>query len=150
MGSARARSAASVALAIAAVAGCARERPAEAPPPAPSPVAPAPAPDRPRSEPEVEVGLASYYGKRLVGRKTASGERYDKDALTAAHRDYPFGTWVRVTSLNNGKTVLVRINDRGPRRGKRIIDLSRRAASELGMIYAGVASVRLEVLSWGD
>jgi rare lipoprotein A len=97
----------------------------------------------------VAEGLATYYGKRFHGRKTASGERYDRFALTAAHRDYPFGTYVRVTNARTGISVIVRINDRGPRSTRRLIDLSGEAAHQLDMLRAGVAPVRLEVMAWG-
>ena len=93
-------------------------------------------------------GKASWYGGKFHGRKTASGERFDKHAMTAAHRKLPFGTRVRVTSVNTGKSVVVRINDRGPfDRKERIIDVSEGAASALGMKQAGVIRVQLEVLS---
>lgn len=91
------------------------------------------------------VGAASYYGKRFQGRRTASGERFNMNAMTAAHRTLPFGTNVKVTNRENGRTVVVRINDRGPFAGKRIIDLSRAAASKLGMIREGVVRVAIEV-----
>ena len=91
-------------------------------------------------------GMASYYGTRHHGRKTASGERFNQHAMTAAHRTLPFGTRVRVTNLNNQKSVIVRINDRGPYAKGRIIDLSAEAARELNMIRAGVAPVRVERL----
>ncbi|MBL4634238.1 MAG: septal ring lytic transglycosylase RlpA family protein [Kofleriaceae bacterium] len=96
------------------------------------------------------TGKASWYGGKFHGRKTASGERFNKNALTAAHRKLPFGTKVRVTHLGNGKSVIVRINDRGPfgNRG-RILDLSEAAATRLGMKRAGVARIKLEVLSVG-
>lgn len=93
------------------------------------------------------VGFASFYGNEFHGRRTASGERYDSDALSAAHRTLPFGTRVRVTNLKNGRSVVVTITDRGPFRRGRIVDVSRRAARELGMLRAGVARVRLEVIS---
>ena len=93
------------------------------------------------------TGQASWYGGKFHGRKTASGERFDKRALTAAHRTLPFGTMVRVTSLSTGRTVVVRINDRGPfERRERIIDLSEAAAEALGMKSAGVVRVKLKVL----
>jgi rare lipoprotein A len=92
-------------------------------------------------------GVASWYGGRFHGRKTANGERYDMHKLTAAHKSLPFGTKVRVTNSRNGKSVVVRINDRGPFVCSRVIDLSRGAASAVGMIEAGVARVRLEILS---
>ena len=99
---------------------------------------------------EVDEGIASYYHNKFHGRTTANGERYNRRELTAAHREYPFGTYVRVTSMVNGKSVIVRINDRGPFRRARVIDLSRAAAEELDMIHDGLAEVRIEVLSWGD
>lgn len=94
------------------------------------------------------TGKASWYGGKFHGRKTASGERFNKNALTAAHRKLPFGTKVRVTHLGNHKSVVVRINDRGPFGNKgRIIDISEAAAKRLGMKQSGVARVKLEVLS---
>ena len=92
-------------------------------------------------------GQASYYGARHHGNKTASGERFDQHALTAAHRSLPFGSRVQVTNLRNDKTVVVRINDRGPYAKKRIIDLSQKAAEELDMLRDGVIPVRVEQLS---
>jgi rare lipoprotein A len=92
-------------------------------------------------------GVASWYGGKFHGRKTANGERYDMHKLTAAHKTLPFGTKVRVTNSRNGKSVVVRINDRGPFVGSRVIDLSRGAASAVGMIDTGVARVKLEILS---
>lgn len=88
-------------------------------------------------------GLASYYGAGLQGRPTASGERFDKAQLTAAHRTLPFGACVRVLSVSTGRSVNVRINDRGPFAGNRIIDVSEAAARELGLIAAGVGRVKL-------
>ncbi|WP_234274484.1 septal ring lytic transglycosylase RlpA family protein [Billgrantia zhangzhouensis] len=90
-----------------------------------------------------EQGQASFYADRYHGRRTASGETHDRNALTAAHRSLPFGTRVRVTRLDNGRETVVRINDRGPFVRGRVIDLSRRAAEELGMLRQGVAEVRL-------
>ncbi|MBU0901556.1 septal ring lytic transglycosylase RlpA family protein [Pseudomonas spirodelae] len=92
-------------------------------------------------------GQASYYGARHHGNKTASGERFDQHALTAAHRSLPFGSRVQVTNLRNDKTVVVRINDRGPYAKKRIIDLSQKAAEQLDMLRDGVVPVRVEQLS---
>ncbi len=89
-------------------------------------------------------GKASWYGTRHHGKRTASGERFDKNALTAAHRTLPFGSRVRVTNLRNRRSVVVRINDRGPHGRGRLIDLSHRAARELGMLGTGVAPVRVE------
>lgn len=96
-----------------------------------------------------EQGTASYYASKFAGKTTASGEPYDPNAFTAAHRTLPFDTRVRVTCIDSGETtsVVVRINDRGPFTENRIIDLSRAAAEELGMIQDGVAKVHLEVLS---
>lgn len=96
--------------------------------------------------PAPEVGIASYYAKALHGRSTANGERYDMQALTAAHPRLPFGSRVRVTNLDNGRSVVVRINDRGPYVEKRVIDLSYAAARELQFIGQGTTRVRLEVL----
>lgn len=90
-----------------------------------------------------EVGLASYYSDVHQGQETASGERFDQRALTAAHPHLPFGSRVRVTNLANGRQIVVRINDRGPFVEGRVIDLSRRAAEALDMIDAGVVRVRL-------
>lgn len=91
-------------------------------------------------------GTASWYGPRFQGRPTASGERFDKEKLTAAHPTLPFDTLVRVTNETNGKSVVVRINDRGPYAGDRIIDLSQRAAQVIGLLKTGVGEVRLDVL----
>lgn len=91
-------------------------------------------------------GLASWYGAKHQGKRTASGERFDRHALTAAHRTLPFGTRVQVTNLNNHKSVVVRINDRGPHVRARLIDLSQQAAERLDMLRAGVAPVRVQQL----
>lgn len=93
------------------------------------------------------VGGASWYGPGFHGRLSASGETFNQNALTAAHRTLPFGTRVLVTNLNNGRQVTVRINDRGPYAGRRIIDLSAGAAAEIGLIDSGVATVQLDVLA---
>lgn len=93
-----------------------------------------------------EVGDASFYARKFEGRRTASGERYDPAELTAAHRTLDFGTRVRVTRLDDGRQVEVRINDRGPWVDGRVIDLSRRAAEKLDIVRAGTARVRVEVL----
>lgn len=92
------------------------------------------------------TGEASYYGGQLAGRPTASGESFDPAGLTAAHRTLPLGSTVRVTNLRNDRTVVVRINDRGPYAKRRVIDLSEEAARRLGMIDRGVANVQLELL----
>ncbi|WP_166360750.1 septal ring lytic transglycosylase RlpA family protein [Pseudomonas akapageensis] len=94
-----------------------------------------------------EKGTASYYGSRHHGKRTASGERFNKNALTAAHRQLPFGTRVKVTNLKNDKSVVVRINDRGPHTRGRLIDLSHAAAAQLGMLGSGTARVRVQSLS---
>jgi rare lipoprotein A len=111
-------------LAILFAAGCASSRP-------------------PREGVVFERGMASWYGPGFHGRYTASGERYDMQALTAAHRTLPFGTLVEVHNLENGRTVRVRINDRGPFKKNRIIDLSRAAARALDMLGPGTAPVEL-------
>jgi len=91
-----------------------------------------------------QAGMASFYAARFHGRKTASGDRYDREGLTAAHRTLAFGTIVRVTDIANGRVVKVQVNDRGPHVKSRIVDLSRAAARALG-IRDGVAHVRLDV-----
>lgn len=99
---------------------------------------------------ETLVGTASYYADKFHNRRTASGVPYDRNALVAAHRSYPFGTVLRVTNLANDRVVTVRVVDRGPFIRGRILDLSRRAATELQFISAGLAEVRIEVLEFGD
>jgi len=96
---------------------------------------------------KTEKGQASYYADKFHGRATASGEKYDKKKLTGAHRTLPFGTIVRVTNTANGKSVDVRINDRGPFKAGRIVDVSRAAAEKLDMIKAGVINCTMEVIS---
>lgn len=93
-----------------------------------------------------DEGTASYYGAELAGNRTASGERFNPSALTAAHRTLPLGTKVRVTNQANGKSVVVRINDRGPFAKARIIDLSHGAAKEISMVRAGTARVTIELI----
>jgi rare lipoprotein A len=93
-----------------------------------------------------QTGSATYYSDKFQGRKTASGERYDRALLTAAHRSLPFGTMVRVTNLGNNRSVTVRINDRGPHKRSRIIDLSAAAARQIGMLRSGVARVGIEIV----
>jgi len=95
----------------------------------------------------VEKGQASWYGKKFHGKKTASGERFNMYGYTAAHKTLPFGTKVRVTNLDNGKKVVVRINDRGPFVKGRVIDLSYAAAKKIGMLKKGVVPVKVEVVS---
>lgn len=91
-----------------------------------------------------QVGVASWYGPGFHGRRTASGERFDQNDLTAAHRHLPLGAEVRVTNLENGRSITVQINDRGPYVKGRVIDLSKAAARKLGMVQDGVAKVRIE------
>ncbi|TVR08585.1 MAG: septal ring lytic transglycosylase RlpA family protein [Salinarimonadaceae bacterium] len=91
-------------------------------------------------------GPASWYGGKFHGRKTANGERYNMNEMTAAHKTLPFGTKVRVTNQRNGRSVIVRINDRGPFVGNRVIDLSRGAAAVIDMIQTGVVPVRIDLL----
>jgi rare lipoprotein A len=113
-------------------------------------------PDLPRTETsrakplETRTGTASYYSDKLHNRLTASGVPYDRNALVAAHRSYPFGTVLRVTNLANDRVVTVRVVDRGPFIRGRILDLSRRAAEELNFIRAGLTEVRIEVLEYGS
>ena len=93
-----------------------------------------------------QTGVASFYGHECKGQRTANGERFDPNQLTAAHRTLPFGTRVKVTNLDNGRQVVVRINDRGPYARGRVLDLSRAAARKLGFEHKGTALVRLQVL----
>jgi len=116
---------------------------------------PSPAPEASRPRPEVDEapgkaprtylgeGLASYYGPGLHGRPTASGEKFNQNALTAAHRTVKFGTCLRVVNMENGQSVQVRVNDRGPFKEGRIIDVSLEAARKLDMVKTGLARVRL-------
>ena len=97
-----------------------------------------------------ETGVASYYAHKYHGRTTANGERFDMNDMTAAHKTLPFGTRVRVTNLNNGKSVTVRINDRGPFVKGRVIDLSLAAAKKLDMVGPGLAEVRLQTAQGGS
>ena len=97
-----------------------------------------------------EVGIASWYGHPYHGRRTSNGETYDMNKMTAAHTRLPFGTWVNVRNLRNGRSTQVRINDRGPFTARYIIDLSRAAASEIQMIGAGTVRVRLTVIDGPD
>jgi rare lipoprotein A len=156
------------AVALLALAGCARETLRPAPPPVAA--TPAASDGTPRDEPRskygnppfyevggrryvvlptavgyVERGIASWYGPDFHGGRTSTGETYDMDAMTGAHPTLPLPTWVRVTNLENGRSVVVRLNDRGPFAKGRIIDLSRAAAEQLGMVRSGTA--RVEVVS---
>jgi len=123
------RAAAALAL-LTALGACGREpaRPvAQTPPPAP-----------------VQTGVASYYAKSLAGKPTASGEPHEPHALTAASRSLPLGTTAKVTNMENGRSVTVKVNDRGPYAKKRILDLSRRAAEHLGFKHDGIAKVAVQ------
>ena len=96
--------------------------------------------------PSVKEGVASYYSRELAGNPTSSGELFDPEAMTAAHRTLPMGTRLRVTNLRNDRSVVVRVNDRGPYAEGRILDVSRRAAERLDMLEHGTVRVRIEVL----
>jgi len=110
--------------------------------PAPAPAQPATAP---ASEPATkDTAICSYYSSKFAGRRTASGERFSNNALTAAHREYPMGTKLRLTNVKNGKSVVVRVNDRGPFVKGRDISVTRRAAKELGFGKAGFVEVEIE------
>ena len=91
-----------------------------------------------------QTGAASWYGRQFHGRKTASGETFDMNAMTAAHRSLPLNCYIRVTNKNNGKSVVVKVNDRGPFHGNRVLDLSYGAAKQLGITNAGTAKVNIE------
>lgn len=97
--------------------------------------------------PSITTGKASYYADKFIGKPTASGEPYKATELTAAHCTLPFGTKIKVTNIKNKKSVVVRVNDRGPQIKGRIIDVSRKAAEELGIIQQGIATVTIEVLT---
>ncbi|MGL4766935.1 MAG: septal ring lytic transglycosylase RlpA family protein [Formosimonas sp.] len=94
----------------------------------------------------LQSGVASYYGPGFHGRRTANGETFNMNAMTAAHRTLPFGTKLKVTNLNNGQSAIVRVNDRGPYVGGRVIDLSVAAAKQIGSTSSGTARVKLEVV----
>jgi len=140
--------AASVTASVATTAACGRKKLKVAIPTKPQvgvrPRRPPPGP--PPAIGTTETGVASWYGKPYDGRQAANGEIYDMEKLTAAHRTLPFSTWVRVENVSNGKFVNVRITDRGPFVGDRIIDLSHAAAREIEMIGPGVANVRVVVI----
>lgn len=96
---------------------------------------------------QTQKGMASYYHDRFHGRKTASGERYNRNRFTAAHKTLPLGTELEVTNTRNGRSIVVQVNDRGPFVKGRVLDLSREAASELGMLSRGVARIEYRVVS---
>jgi rare lipoprotein A len=140
-------------LPLALLAGCASQPAVQqptpaAPPPKTAPVVKAPVPvAKPKAAPSYQArGKASYYASRHHGRRTASGERLNNNDLTAAHRELPFGTRVKVTNLANERSVVVRITDRGPHGRGRLIDLSQAAARQLDMLRAGIAQVRIETV----
>ncbi|WP_423606934.1 septal ring lytic transglycosylase RlpA family protein [Sphingomonas sp. MS122] len=108
--------------------------------------APALAADENEAGTDLGSGTASYFSREIAGNRTANGERCDPDTLTAAHRTAPFGSRMRVTNLSTGRSVIVRINDRGPFRAGRVIDLSHAAAREIGMHRSGTAKVSLALL----
>lgn len=108
-------------------------------------------PDEGVAQPTIyERGMASYYAKSFSGQLTANGDTYDPNEMTAAHKSLPLGSQVRVTNTDNGRSVKVEINDRGPYAAGRVIDLSRRAADKLDMHHLGVVPVKIEVLSDSD
>ena len=96
---------------------------------------------------EHQSGIASWYGQEFQGNRTASGEVFDLNGLTAAHPTLPFGTTIRVTNLRNHRSILLRVNDRGPHLGKRLLDVSWRAAHRLGFVHSGTTRVRVEVVT---
>ncbi len=104
-------------------------------------------PDEDEALESVGSGVASFYGRAFAGRRTASGDVFDPAQLTAAHRTLPFGSRVKVTNERNGRTVVVRINDRGPFHGNRVIDLSRAAADQIGIVGPGSGRVELALLT---
>ena len=95
-------------------------------------------------------GISSYYGPKFHGKLTANGEIFDMYGVSAAHKEFPFNTIVRVTNKNNGKSLMIRINDRGPYIDGRILDCSFGAAKKLGFVGDGTAPVKIEILEWGD
>jgi rare lipoprotein A len=117
-----------------------------APSSAPSTSSPAPSAGQEYREVYRETGTASWYGKELHGRKTASGEIFDRNGISAAHRTLPLGSAIRVTNLDNYKSIRVRVNDRGPFARNRVLDLSYGAAKELGFVAQGTARVKIEAL----
>ena len=98
---------------------------------------------------DAKRGVAGWYHAAFEGRQTANGERFSNDAMTCAHLTYPFGTRLRVTNVRNGKSVVVRVNDRGPFHRSRHIDLTKRAAAELGFMHQGLTTVTMEPLNTG-
>ena len=99
---------------------------------------------------KVYKGISSFYGPKFHGKLTANGEIFDMYGVSAAHKEFPFNTMVRVTNENNGKSLMIRINDRGPYVDGRILDCSFGAAKKLGFVIDGTALVKIEILEWGD
>ncbi|MBC6367051.1 septal ring lytic transglycosylase RlpA family protein [Algoriphagus sp. AK58] len=95
----------------------------------------------------IQQGTASYYGKKFQGRRTSSGEIFHLDSMTAAHKNLPFGTWVKVSRVGREESVVVKVNDRLPQRSSHVIDVSRKAGEQLGLIGPGFAQVRIEALN---
>ena len=122
------------------------QTPASAPPKTPAAAA-APAPAAAPAAASGDEGKLAYYGRKFAGRKTASGERFNPGAMTMAHKTLPFGTKVRVTNLKNKRSVVLRVNDRGPMQADRIGDVSVAAARKLGMLRSGVVSAKIEVVA---
>ena len=103
-----------------------------------------------RNHPEVQIGIASYYGKEFHRKLTANGQKFNMYKVSAAHKTLPLGTRVKVTNLNNGKSIRLTINDRGPFKKGRILDLSYKAAQKLGFVNEGTTKVRIDVIKLGD
>lgn len=101
---------------------------------------------RPTTSAKIQYGVASFYHNKFQGRKTATGELFDQQKMTAAHNSVPLGTWVKVTSVRNGKWVVVRVNDRLHHKNPRLVDLSKTAAEKLGYVGRGITRVKVEVL----
>jgi rare lipoprotein A len=137
-----------VAVGVFVASSCMGERPPRPANPSPAPPVAEPAPAPAPESGVLQTGFATYYARRFTGRRTANGERYDPSDLTAAHRTLPFGTLVEVRRTDgDARRVVVRVNDRGPYGGaNRIIDLSRRAAEQLGIVHDGKVKVELRVV----
>ena len=103
-----------------------------------------------RNHPEVQIGIASYYGREFHRKLTANGQRFNMYKVSAAHKTLPLGTRVKVTNLNNGKSIRLTINDRGPFKKGRILDLSYKAGQKLGFVNEGTTKVRIDVIKLGD
>ncbi len=103
-----------------------------------------------KDHPQVQIGIASYYGKKFHKKLTANGETFNMNRVSAAHKTYPLGTRVKVTNMENGKSIKLTINDRGPYVKGRIIDLSYKAARKIGFVNQGTTKVRIDVIRLGD